>query len=64
MKNPLSPKEKEVISLVARGLTSKEIAMKLGISFHTVETHRKEALRKSGAKNTAALVSQLFRKKS
>jgi DNA-binding CsgD family transcriptional regulator len=49
-------KEKEVLSLVALGLTTKEIASKLSISHHTVETHRKNLLRKCGAKNSAELV--------
>ena len=34
-------KEKEVLALVSSGLTTKEIASKLNISHHTVETHRK-----------------------
>ncbi len=51
-------KEKEVLSLVAIGLTTKEIAMKLSISHHTVETHRKNLLRKCGAKNSAELVQK------
>jgi len=39
--NTITPKEKEVLALLAQGLSSKEIANKLSISFHTVESHRK-----------------------
>ena len=41
----LSPREKEVLSLLADELTSKEISEKLFISVNTVETHRKNILR-------------------
>lgn len=49
-------KEKEVLFLVSLGLTTKEIAGRLSISHHTVETHRKNLLRKCEAKNSAQLV--------
>jgi DNA-binding CsgD family transcriptional regulator len=53
---PFTFKEKEVLALISMGLTTKEIAGKLNISHHTVETHRKNLLRKSEAKNSAQLV--------
>ena len=53
---PFTFKEKEVLSLISMGLTTKEIAGKLNISHHTVETHRKNLLRKCEAKNSAQLV--------
>lgn len=49
-------KEKEVLGLISIGLTTKEIAARLNISHHTVETHRKNLLRKGDAKNSAQLV--------
>ena len=52
----LTIKEKNVLSLVSSGLTTKEIADRLSISHHTVESHRKNLLRKCGAKNSAELV--------
>ncbi len=52
----LTNKETEVLSLVATGLTTKEIANQLNISHHTVESHRKNLLKKCSAKNTAELV--------
>lgn len=57
--NPLrevSVREKEVLTLISEGLATKEIAKKLGISFHTVESHRKNLLEKFHAKNSAALI--------
>ncbi|MEJ7646661.1 MAG: helix-turn-helix transcriptional regulator [Chryseolinea sp.] len=53
-------KEKEVLALISVGLTTKEIAGKLNISYHTVETHRKNLLRKSAAKNSAQLVQMAY----
>lgn len=56
--NPFTFKEKEVLALVSSGLTTKEIASKLNISHHTVETHRKNLLRKCEAKNSVELVQK------
>ncbi len=58
--NTLTGKEKEVLALISIGLTTKQIAGKLNISHHTVETHRKNLLRKSDAKNSAQLVQMAF----
>lgn len=52
----LSPKEKEIIKHVANGLSSKEIAENLFISVHTVDTHRRNLLKKLNLNNTASLV--------
>lgn len=52
----LTRREKEVLELIASGLTNNEIADKLFISSTTVDTHRKNLLAKFNAKNTAALV--------
>ena len=54
--NKLSSREIDVIHLIAKGLTDKEIADKLRISIHTTKTHRKRIISKLGLKNTAALV--------
>ncbi|MBN2814129.1 MAG: response regulator transcription factor [Bacteroidales bacterium] len=51
----ISEREKEVLTLVARGLTNKEIAEKLFISSHTVITHRKNITAKLGIKTIAGL---------
>ena len=52
----LSNREMEVIKYLAKGLSSKEIGRKLNISEHTVDTHRRNMLRKTGSLNTAQLV--------
>jgi DNA-binding NarL/FixJ family response regulator len=52
----ISRREKEVLQLIADGLTNAEIAGKLFISTTTVDTHRKNLLAKFDARNTAALV--------
>lgn len=51
----ISDREKEVLQLVALGMTNKEIADKLFISSHTVITHRKNITSKLGIKTIAGL---------
>lgn len=53
----LSKREIEIIGLLMQGYSSEEIAEKLFICFETVKSHRKHILEKTGAKNTAALIS-------
>jgi len=52
----ITRREKEVLSLIAEGLTNHEIADKLFISTTTVDTHRKNLLAKFDVKNTATLI--------
>ena len=52
----LTRREKEVLELIAEGMTNNVIAQKLFISPATVDTHRKNLLAKLEAKNTASLV--------
>ena len=52
----LSRREKEILELILEECTTQEIAEKLFISFGTVETHRRNMLIKTGARNTAGLV--------
>lgn len=51
----LSDRETEVLLLVAQGCSSKEIADKLHISIHTVNTHRKNITHKTGIRSVAGL---------
>jgi two-component system NarL family response regulator len=44
----LSPRETELVHLIAEGLTNNEIAAKLFLSVHTVKTHRKNIIKKLG----------------
>ena len=52
---PLSDREKDVLICLSKGLKNNEIADKLNISVHTVITHRKNIVRKTGIKSVAAL---------
>lgn len=52
----LTRREREILVLIANGLTSNEIASQLYLSVLTVDTHRKNLLAKFNAKNIAALV--------
>ncbi len=52
----ISEREVEIITLVAEGLSNKEVADKLFLSTHTVITHRKNIMSKLGVNNTAGLV--------
>jgi len=53
----LSPREREVVQLIARGRTNKEIAKRLSISVRTVERHRSSIMNKLGLQNRAELVA-------
>ncbi len=53
----LTHREKEVLELIASGLTNQQIADTLFISNTTVETHRKNLLEKFKAKNVASLIN-------
>lgn len=52
----LTERELEIITLIALELSGKEISDKLFISTNTVETHRKNIMKKIGVKNTIGLV--------
>lgn len=52
-----SKREIEIISLIAQGRTSKEIAQKLHVSIDTVKTHRKRILEKTNCANVAELIA-------
>jgi len=56
----ISPREKEVLGLIAEEYTTKEIASQLYISYETANTHRKNLLSKMDVKNTAGLIRKAF----
>ncbi|WP_224995732.1 response regulator transcription factor [Cesiribacter sp. SM1] len=58
----LTNREKEVLKLIVEECTTSEIAERLFISTHTVETHRKNLLSKLNLKNTAGLVKYAIEK--
>jgi FixJ family two-component response regulator len=55
----LTPREREVTTLVTAGLLNKQIAAKMGISEATVKLHRGQAMRKVNAKSLADLVRMI-----
>lgn len=59
----LTKREREVLQLIAEGLTNAEIAGRLFLSTTTVDTHRKHLLLKMGARNSAEMVKLAFQHK-
>lgn len=57
----LGPREREVLQLVAEGKSSKEIATRLQISAATVDTHRRNIMRKLGSHSVAELTKIAIR---
>jgi DNA-binding CsgD family transcriptional regulator len=53
---PLTRREREVLNLISEGCSNKQGALRMNISPRTFESHRAEAMRKLGARNTADLV--------
>ncbi len=52
----LSPRQREILQLIAEGHSTKEIAALLGVSAKTVETHRTELMERLGIHGVAGLV--------
>jgi DNA-binding NarL/FixJ family response regulator len=61
-RDPLSPRESEVLKLIAEGLTAAEIGRVLHISEHTVERHRSNILDKLGLRDRVALTRYAIRR--
>jgi DNA-binding CsgD family transcriptional regulator len=53
----LTSREKEIMHLIAKGLTDKEISAKLHISIKTSKTHRNKIIKKLGLKNSACVAA-------
>jgi len=60
--DPLAPREREVLQLVAEGKTSKEIAAQLGLSVKTAESYRTHIMEKLDIHETAGLVRYAIRR--
>ena len=58
---PLSPREREVLQLIAEGNSSKEIATRLGLAVPTVETHRRQIMDKLAMRTIAELTKYAVR---
>lgn len=52
----LTEREKDILNLICQELTTQQIAQRLEVSTHTVETYRKNLLAKTGAKNSVGLL--------
>ncbi|HEX6737673.1 MAG TPA: response regulator transcription factor [Vicinamibacteria bacterium] len=59
---PLSPREREVLQLIAEGKTNKEIAQILDLSLKTVDSHRSHLMDKLNVRGTAGLVRYAVRR--
>lgn len=62
-KGLLTKRQKEILSLIAQGKTSREIAEELFIGIHTVDTHRKNMTRILGLKGKGELLRYAIEKK-
>ena len=60
-RRPLSDREEEVLRLIARGFTNREIAAQLDVSVKTVETHKARAMEKLGVDSRAGIVAHAIR---
>lgn len=60
--DPLTPREREVLQLIAEGKTTKETAQLLGVSVKTAESHRTRIMEKLDIHETASLVRYAIRR--
>ena len=60
-KTSITPRQREVLKLISRGLTMKEIASQLNISTRTAETHKYEMMQTLGVETTADLIRYSLR---
>ncbi len=59
--DPLTPRERQVLQLIAEGKATKEVAAVLGLSVKTAESHRARIMEKLGIHDTAGLVRYAIR---
>ena len=62
LRDPLTPRERTVLQLVAEGKTTKEVASLIGVSVKTAEYHRNSVMRKLDIHETASLVRYAIRR--
>jgi DNA-binding NarL/FixJ family response regulator len=58
---PLTPRQREVLVLIAQGLSTKKVAHQLNVSVKTVETHRAQLMERLGITDIAGLVRYAIR---
>ncbi|WP_224484872.1 helix-turn-helix transcriptional regulator [Robertkochia aurantiaca] len=56
----MSKREKEILGYLIKGYTTEQISERLFLSTHTVKTHRRNMLQKSGFKNTPELIADVL----
>jgi DNA-binding NarL/FixJ family response regulator len=61
LQSPLTPRESEILQLIAEGNTNKEVADLLGISIKTIEAHRTAMMKKLGMHGVAGLIRYAIR---
>lgn len=61
-KTSFTPRQAEIVDLVASGMADKEIARQLGISVSTIRTHLQRLYREIGARNRAHAVAEWLEK--
>jgi DNA-binding NarL/FixJ family response regulator len=59
----LSPREREMLALIVDGLTAKEMADRLEVSIHTIDTHTRHLFRKLGVHSRAAAAARALRER-
>jgi DNA-binding NarL/FixJ family response regulator len=59
----LSPREREMLALIVEGLTAKEMADRLDVSIHTIDTHTRHLFRKLGVHSRAAAAARALRER-
>jgi DNA-binding CsgD family transcriptional regulator len=57
----LSPREHEMLVLITEGLTAKEMAERLGVSVHTIDSHTRTLFKKLDVRSRAAAVARALR---
>ena len=57
----LSPRQVQVLQLVAQGYTSREIAEEIELSVHTVRVHRAQLMQRLNVHNVAELISLAYK---
>ena len=60
-KDPLTPRQREILQLIAEGQTTKDIARRLNLSIKTVDTHRTQLMDRLGIHDIAGLVRYAIR---
>jgi DNA-binding NarL/FixJ family response regulator len=63
LESPLSEREKEILLLICKGMSTQKIATALSLSKRTVDSHRANILSKTNCRNTASLVAYAIKEK-